>query len=298
MTRRVAPEDGPTTAPSRALKVFGSILAPTTVLAALLFYFGTQHANGFCSWFGVHHSVLGLSVSDYLIRAADGMVVPLTAAAAIGLAAVWSYRLLESRLSPTAWRNLLRRVVPAMVASGLGLVALGIVGLAVPSLLYPLPGLPGLSIAVGIVLLPLADQLHQVRVGRRPALVASVVQWTLTFVLVTVGPFLAVTDYSTAAGEMRGYEYETRLGEMADTAVFAEKDLGIRARGVRVTPCGAESAYRYRYDGLVLVLQSGDTYFLLPREWNRQDGIAVVLPASARVRVEFAPNGTARDRLC
>jgi hypothetical protein len=42
-------------------------------------------------------------------------------------------------------------------------------------------------------------------------------------VLVTVRLFLAVTDYSTAAGEMRGYEYETRLGEMADTVVFAEK---------------------------------------------------------------------------
>jgi len=130
-------------APARALKIVGSVLAPTTVLAALLFYFGTQHVNGFCSWFGVHYAVLGLSVSDYLIRAADGMFGPLTFAAAIGLGAVWGYRLLEARLSPTAWRNLTRRSVPVMVVSGLGLVALGITGLAVPSLLYPLPGLPG-----------------------------------------------------------------------------------------------------------------------------------------------------------
>jgi DUF1680 family protein len=67
---------------------------------------------------------------------------------------------------------------------------------------------------------------------------------------------------------------------------------------VQVTPCVPESAYQFRYDGLVLVQQSSGTFLLLPREWNRQDGIAVVLPKSARVRVEFAPNGTTRERTC
>lgn len=299
MTRAaVAGEARDGSAPARALKIVGSVLAPTTVLAALLFYFGTQHVNGFCSWFGVHYAVLGLSVSDYLIRAADGMFGPLTFTAAIGLVAMWGYRLLEARLSPTAWRNLARRIVPVMVVIGLGLVALGITGLAVPSLLYPLPGLPGLCIATGFVLFPIADRIHRARVGRHSSAVGGVAQWTFTFILVTVGLFWSVTDYSSAAGEMRAYEFETKLGGMADTVVFAEKELGIHARGVQVTRCAAGSAYGFRYDGLVLVMESGATYLLLPREWNRMDGIAVVLPRSARVRVEFAPSGTSRARGC
>jgi hypothetical protein len=288
----------PTVAPSRALKVFSSILAPTTVLTALLFYFGTQHANAFCEWFGVHYSVLGLSVADYLIRATDGMTVPITAVAAAGLATLWAYRLLEARLSPRGWERLLRRSVPVLAVAGVVLVVLGLSGLVVPSLLYRFPGLPGLCIALGFVFFPLADRLHQVRTGRRGSPVAAVVQWTFTFVLVTVGAFWAVTDYSAAVGELRAYEYEVALSKMADTVVFSGKDLGVRAQGVSMTPCAPDAQYKFRYDGLVLVLQSGGTSLLLPREWNRRDGMAILLPNSADVRLEFAPSGTGRDRVC
>jgi hypothetical protein len=284
-------------APSRALKVFSSILAPTTVLTALLFYFGVQHANAFCGWFGVHYSVLGLSVADYLIRASDGMTVPITVVAATGLAVLWTYRLLESRLSPKMWQTLLRRAVPVLAAAGVLLVGLGLTGLADPALLYRFPGLPGLCIAAGFLCFPLADRLHQVRTGRRGSPIAAVVQWTFTFVLVTIGSFWAVTDYSAAVGELRAYEYQLALPKMADTVVFSGKDLGVRARGVTMTPCAPDAEYRFRYDGLVLVLQSGGTSLLLPRAWHQQDGVAILLPSSG-VRLEFAPNRTARDRLC
>lgn len=303
MARRVAGRPRATgvathSAPSRALKVFSSILAPTTVLTALLFYFGTQHANAFCRWFGVHYSVLGLSVPDYLVRASDGMTVPVTAVAATGLATLWTYRLLETRLSPRLWRTLLHRAVPVLALAGIALVGLGLTGLLVPSLLYRFPGLPGLCIAVGFVLFPLADRLHQIRTGRRSSPAAAVVQWTFTFVLVTVGAFWSVTDYSAAVGELRAYEYEVALPTMADTALFSSKDLGLRARGVRMTACVADARYRFRYDGLVLVLQSNGTSLLLPREWNRSDGVAILLPNSADTRLEFAPSGTVRDRVC
>ncbi|WP_328646786.1 hypothetical protein OHS58_00565 [Amycolatopsis sp. NBC_00348] len=285
-------------APSRALKVFSSILAPTTVLTALLFYFGTQHANAFYGWFGVHYSVLGLSVADYLIRASDGMTVPITAVAAVGLATLWAHRLLETRLSPRAWQTLLRRAVPVLAVAGIVLVVVGLTGLAEPALLYRFAGLPGLCIAVGFLFFPLADRLHQARTGRRGSPTAAVVQWTFTFVLVTIGAFWSVTDYSSALGERRAYEYEVALPTMADTVVFSGKDLGLRARGVKVTPCAPDAQYRFRYDGLVLVQQSGGTSMLLPRQWNRADGTAILLPASGDVRLEFAPNGTSRDRTC
>lgn len=298
--RRVAgqPKAEAPDAPSRALKVFSSILAPTTVLTALLFYFGTQHANAFCGWFGVHYSVLGLSVSDYLIRAGDGMTVPITVVAAVGLGVLWAHRLLEARLSPRAWRTLLRRAVPVLSVAGVALVGLGLTGLVVPALLYRFPGLPGLCLAVGFLCFPLADRVHQARTGRNRSATGAVVQWTFTFVLVTVGAFWAVTDYSAAVGELRAYEYEVALPKTPDTVVFSEKDLGVRARGVVMSPCAPDAQYRFRYDGLVLVLQSGGTSLLLPREWNRADGTAVLLPGSAGTRLEFAPAGTVRDRVC
>ncbi|MFD7654242.1 hypothetical protein ACFV4N_09725 [Actinosynnema sp. NPDC059797] len=291
-----APRDD---APSRALKVFGSLLAPTTVLTALLFYFGTRHATFFCEWFGVHYSVLGLAAPDFLIRSADGMFVPLTAVSAAGLTALWAYRLLRSLLAPRTWRALVRRAVPTLVALGSGLVLLGLTGVAVPSLLYEVAGLPGLCVAVGVVLFPVADRLHQDRVGGRVTGVVPVLQWTFTFVLATIGLFWAVNDYSAAVGQARAYEYETKLATMPETVLFSTNDIEVRGPGVHVTRCTAPDAmYRFRYDGLVLVLQSAGQSFLLPKGWNRRDGVALVLPRSNDVRLEFAPAGAELDRSC
>lgn len=279
--------------------MFGSLLAPTTVLTALLFYFGVRHATFFCEWFGVHYSVLGLSAPDYLIRSADGMFVPLTVLSAAGLAALWGYRLLHSVLAPKMWRVLARRAVPVLVAFGLVFLLLGLSGLAVPLLLYEVPGLPGVCVALGVISFPLAERLHATVAGRHATGVVPVVQWTFTFVLASIGLFWAVNDYSAAVGEARGYEYQTKLGTMPRTVVFSTKDIAFHGPGVTMTACtAADSSYRFRYDGLVLVVQSGGQSLLLPREWNRRDGAALVLPRSNDVRLEFSRAEAERDGSC
>jgi hypothetical protein len=293
-----SPRPRDTDAPAKALRIFGSILAPTTVLTALLFYFGNQHANWFCKWFGVEYTTLGLTASDYLIRASDGMFVPLVAVAATGLAALWCTRLLKATLQPRTWRSLQNRLVPVAAIGGALLVATGLVGLARPDLMHNAAGLPGMCIAVGFLLFPLADRLHQLRTGRAAPRLTAIAQWTFTFVLVTIGLFWAVTDYSAAVGENRGYQAEIELEDQPQAVVFAAKDLNLQSRGVTTTPCQETAAYRFRYDGLVLVLQSGGSYFLLPREWNRADGVAVLLPKSNDVRVEFAPKDAVRPTEC
>ncbi|MCP2244135.1 hypothetical protein [Lentzea aerocolonigenes] len=296
---RAAPARPKDEAPSKALKVFGSLLAPTTVLTALLFYFGTRHATYFCEWFGVHYSVLGLSAPDYLIRSADGMFVPLTVLAAAGLAALWGYRFLHATLAPRTWRALVKRAVPVLVVLGFVLLLLGLTGIAVPALLRRMAGLPGLCVALGVVLFPVAERLHAANSGKLASGAVPVIQWTFTFVLATIGLFWAVTDYSAAVGAARGYEYETKLGGMQGTTVFSTKDIGVRGPGVTVTTCTApDAAYRFRYDGLVLVLQSGGQSFLLPKGWNQRDGVAVVLPRSNDVRLEFARPEAELERTC
>ncbi|MFI6094459.1 hypothetical protein ACIA8G_02835 [Lentzea sp. NPDC051213] len=296
---RAAPARPKEEAPSKALRVFGSLLAPTTVLTALLFYFGTRHATFFCEWFGVHYSVLGLSAPDYLIRSADGMFVPLTVLAAAGLVVLWGYRFLRSALAPRTWRVLTRRAVPVLVSLGFVLLLLGLTGLAIPALLYAVAGLPGLCVALGVILFPLAERLHATLSGKHAAGVVPVIQWTFTFVLATIGLFWAVTDYSAAVGQARGYEYETKLGELPETVVFSTKDIGVRGPGVTMTACtAADAAFRFRYDGLVLVLQSSSQSFLLPKGWNSRDGVALLLPRSGDSRLEFSPARGERERSC
>ena len=50
---------------------------------------------------------------------------------------------------------------------------------------------------------------------------------------------------------------------------------------------GRDSAYRYRYVGVRLLTRSGGKYLLLPEEWSRVTGAAIVLPDSPSLRFEF-----------
>src|SRR3712207_2777614 len=56
----------------RALRAIGSVVAPASLITALLFYFGVQHAHWYFHYFGINHTVMGLTTQDYLIRSADG----------------------------------------------------------------------------------------------------------------------------------------------------------------------------------------------------------------------------------
>src|SRR5437868_11472103 len=50
----------------QVLKIVGSVVAPTTLLTALMYYFGLLYAAGFSWYFGVQVDVLDLTTQDYL----------------------------------------------------------------------------------------------------------------------------------------------------------------------------------------------------------------------------------------
>src|SRR6478609_9740691 len=72
------PEDlAATEALPRLFKVFGGIIAPTSLLTGLLFYFGRSRAAGYYRYFHVNSTVLDLSTNDYLFSGVDGLFVPI-----------------------------------------------------------------------------------------------------------------------------------------------------------------------------------------------------------------------------
>ena len=50
-----------------------------------------------------------------------------------------------------------------------------------------------------------------------------------------------------------------------------------------------QAAYRFRYDGLRLILQAGDQYLFLPQAWTRAGGVAILMPRNDSLRLEFVP---------
>jgi hypothetical protein len=269
----------------RLLRSLSTVLAPTTLVTALLFFFGARHANWFCRYFGVHYTVLEFSPQDYLIRAVDGLFVPVAAFGVAGIVVIWTVRFLRARLSPSAWTATLRVLIPTAIVAGVILACIGLVGIVDPVRLYDYPGLPGVSLALGFLLFPTAERLAQVRSGRRRRL--SGPQVAFTFILVSVGLFWATNDYSLAVGERRAIDYQGALPGMPDAVLISTEPLGITGPGVAETACDYAGKPSYRYDGLVLVLQSGDHLFLLPKTWTEATGGALVLPQTDSLRIEF-----------
>lgn len=290
------------TGPSRGIKLIGSILGPTTFLTALLLYFGNQHANWFFNYFGVNATIMDLSTREYVIRSVDPLFTPVTSAAGACLLGLWGYRLLRRKLSEEAWRRALRALMPTAAFGGFLLVGVAIVGFVSPDLLRRLVGVPGLALTVGVLLLVAALRMDRSLTPRtshhEPGSLAAA-EWGAIFVLAGIGLFWAVTDYSNAVGTGRGIQMLNNLAKMPDVTVYSEKSLALSVPGVYETACAApNAAYGFRYDGLKLILEAGDQYFFLPAEWNRSDGVALVMPRTDTVRLEFAAPGAERDAAC
>ena len=127
------------------------------------------------------------------------------------------------------------------------------------------------------------------------------VEWAAVFVLIAVGLFWAVGNYAGGVGRSRAVQIEHELAARPDATLFSEKRLALGGvPEMSRSTCTADdavkddSAYRFRYDGLKLVFQSGGQYLFLPAGWTHDDGPALVVPAHRRPAAGVQRAGRAR----
>jgi hypothetical protein len=279
---------------SQLARLVAAVVAPTTLLTSLLFYFGWSRAFWFYDYFGVHSTLLGLTSQDYVQQSLDGLFVPLVVTACAALVALWAHSLVRARIGAGASSRLPRALVAVLAGGGLLLAVAGlwsVVGVTVLS--RHLATAPA-SLAVGVVLLVYAAHLW--RATRGDAVAGSragwmaVAEWAAVFVLVGLSLFWAANDYSAAVGRSRAEQFVAELPLYPSAVVYSERSLNLRVPGVREVRCqDQEGAYRFRYDGLKLVLQSGSQYLFLPEGWTPGDGVAILLPRTDGLRLEFLP---------
>lgn len=300
------------TALPHVLKIVGSVVAPTTLLTALLFYFGLMYAVAFFRYFNVNYSVLSLPVQDYLVLSEDGLMIPLIYVAVVTLLALWLYQLRLETLPAHARSLVLRGLMLVSAIIGLTLVGLAMVDASFRVALFPptFSEARGLSLSIGVLLLGYAARLRRViataRRSSQPARPVPdalvVAKWGAVFVLASAGLFWVVGSYAIGVGEGHAQDVEIALPGSADVVLYSDKSLslqGVQSPGVREVLCQkSEPAYRFRYDGLKLVPQSGDQYLFLPAGWTRLNGAAIVLPRSDKIRLEFGPPGQMHNVTC
>jgi hypothetical protein len=119
---------------------------------------------------------------------------------------------------------------------------------------------------------------------------AAATEWMIAFALVGISLFAAATDYAAAVGQSRARHFASVLWAQPGVALYSQRSLSMDLPGVTQVRCrDPQAAYRYRYDGLTLVLESGGKYLLLPQEWTPATGAAILISQSDPVRLEFYP---------
>src|SRR5918998_5313163 len=187
----------------QAMQMAGQFIAPASLLAGLLFYWGFFHARGFCQYFGIDSSVLGLSTTDYVMRSADGLFVPLAAYGAAALAIMWVWAVLPARIKDAQWsaRILLgwAAVAVVLLANGLSRLQFTTPVNSKPFWLAPTCVIAGLVLGF-VVVRHRRSATDPDRPGANGSRPSAPIEWAVIVLLIGGSFFWFATDYSMRVG--------------------------------------------------------------------------------------------------
>ena len=259
-----------------------SFVAPATFVGALLFYFGYVSARSEYSYFGIDVDTLGLSTREYVMRSPQALLVPALLILLLGAAtAALLAGLRSGRLGPQAAARF-------AVAGGL----IGAVGLVLVFLYAWLEEWTGyalltpLVITTGVGLLALA--------GRARGFPTTVV--VLLVLIAVVSTFWATATLAQWTGRGIAKNTARHLNDLPWVVLDTKEPLYLRdsvtpqpesltAPGTQEVPQG--QTFKYRYEGLRLLIQSGNRMFLVPQRWDPSDSTIVLDMSDVRVRFRF-----------
>ncbi|MBM7505896.1 hypothetical protein ACFPER_02185 [Agromyces aurantiacus] len=289
-----AAEPPPPTPTSKVVIEWIGVLLPfTTVLTALAFWFGWTLTNARSRYLGVDASVFGFTPTDYILRSADAVIVPVILICLGGLVWVSLIAGVNVLLDRPAMRGPVRiGATIALAVALLGvLVALramfvgfapGTHYLAAPLVLGVSALLAGTSASV-LRRTAANPQLRLARLWGRGGVV-----FTATIVVASL--FWASTLYADALGRGRGRDVEQQLDRLPSVVVYSAVPLGLEPPA-EPQPVDDGGRYVIRYDGLRLLLKSDGSYFLLPDGWRSGEGPVIVLRDDGDIRLEFTAGG-------
>ncbi len=291
--------------------VLGALGAITTVVAAVMFYFGWRRSDVQSRTMGIDVSLFGYSSQDYVLRSISSLYTPMLVM--IGIVLGWLF--VHGKV--TGWLRSERSAPPTsrrraqQTARWIGVAA---TALAVACVLFSIAA--GASNPVWPVG-PIRDALDERQWVVPCTLVASTLlaayawwihrqlspspvprdrplwQRVLPVVLVagtvTLGTFWMLEEYASAVGRGQARELLAGLSRLPRAEVTSPTPLGIRAAGVveEEVDTGTEEV-RYRTVGLRLLARSGGKVLLLHDGWDLSTGSVIVLPDSPEFAWQFS----------
>ncbi|KOX19247.1 hypothetical protein ADK67_33765 [Saccharothrix sp. NRRL B-16348] len=291
---------------------FAAIAAPTTLVAALLFYFGYVSTLVRYEYFGVDLNALDLSTTELLLLGTEVIFPPVAGLLVFLVLSLVAHRGVRALLRRRGARAP-KAVGTLLAVVGAALFVRAVVGILVVSVSRDeFPGVTAISLGLGLPLLAYgiwvfrnADRRNASRnpgrrgTGRnatRPrrerARSGDVLLVTTLGAIVVLGLFWATNNFAAAYGRGRAAELAAELPTRPMVVLDLEQQLylpeGIKGVHQFPLPNSEGQRFRVRCQGLRLLTEAGGRLFLVPDQWAGTRR-TVVVPYDESVRVQFLP---------
>jgi len=268
-----------------------SVVAPLSVLSALLFYFGYASSRAQYRYFGIDVDTIGLGTQDYVLRSPQSLLTPLLGFLVLGIAGTTVHDAVRRRIDAARAGDRLetgRRLTRVLVVAGWVLLVAGVLLVVLYSGLrdwppYPLvtPMLMGVGVALALYGRALARLLDPENRSRR----AGTVPLAL---LLATSVFWATATLAEWSGRGAARDAANDLDRFPSVILDTTERLHLTSPGIEEVALEPfpGSTYLYRYRNFRLLIQGGDRLFLVPPEWTPSNSTLVV-PMDDSVRLQF-----------
>jgi hypothetical protein len=276
-----------------------SIVAPTTLVVGLLYYFGWARTSAEAHALSLDDSLFGYSSQDYILRSISSMYWPLFVGAIVLLVGLVVHGVLSAWFGddPTdagrvRWG---RALTVALAVIGVALLTLGILGAHVtrPSRFVSLAG--PIAVTASIVVLAYAVHLL-IRFGpglgsgplARESKPFAPLAWSLVIVMLFLSLFWTVSHYAGIRGVDLAIQAERQIPRQPSVTIYSARRLYLEPPVQETELPDQNAAYRYRYTGLKLLFRSEHNYFL--RTDDPRDPRNIIIAEAPDLRFEFTPS--------
>ncbi len=265
---------------SAVLKVVTQLASMAALATALLYYFGWRRSEAQARALGADASVFGMSTQDFVLRSIDVVLIPVLLLLLAALAAAWGHRRLRGSRHAARVGSVLRY---AWAGCLVGAIVLLVIAPDAGNLAVPF------WFAGGLLGTWYGMSLRGTSSAQSPTTSLGVLVVLAT--LVAASLFWMTERVARVVGDARAQEITDDVaGTLEAVAVYSAKRLQLQRGDIEETALvDPEAAFRYRYDGLFLLQESGGKFFLITGDWSPGKGQLIVLPDNGSVRLSFGP---------
>ena len=278
----------------RWLRTSATVLAPVTVLGALLFYFGYVSARSQYEYFGIDVDTIGLGTQDYIMRSPQPLLVPLLVLALLGVGSLALHSVVREHLATADVRRASLYRLPVRILSIIGLAVLGagvVLLFAYTALrdwsLYPL--VTPLVIAFGAATAGYASHVLKLLGPFPRSGVLRRLSGGFLAAVIAVSVFWATATLAQWSGRGLAQDSARKLDLLPIVILDTKERLFLGGAGIEETtlvPASEGQTFHYRYRNLRLLIHGRDRMFLVPKSWA-PGHTTLVVPLDGEVRVQF-----------